>query len=111
MLAESHQRLADKIWVDHPTGIPSASLFGKAALSEIAIANLGVRIIELGRGESLTLIGIGCAGIGDTLRSAPADVRSALLVQSASRRTTEEILRDLLDDSYSERLKCRAQPQ
>jgi very-short-patch-repair endonuclease len=67
-------------------------------LLKIAVADLGTRILELGRGERLTLIGIACDGVGDTIRAAPAALRSALLLESASGRTPDAILHRLLDD-------------
>ena len=67
-------------------------------LPKIAVAGLGARILELGRGERLTLIGIGCDGVGDAFRAAPAGIRSALLLESASGPTSDAILHGILDD-------------
>jgi very-short-patch-repair endonuclease len=66
--------------------------------SKIAIAGLGTRILELGRGERLTLIGIGYDGIGDTLKSTPIGTRSALLLGLNSSRSADAVLNRLLDD-------------
>src|SRR5438270_2598854 len=66
-------------------------------LSKVAFGGLDTRILELGRGERLTLIGIGYDGVGDTLRSTPVGNRSALLLELSS-RTADEILNRLLDD-------------
>jgi hypothetical protein len=70
----------------------------EAELPKVAVAGLGARILELGRGERLTLIGIGCDDVGDTLRATLVGVRSALLLESASGRTPDAILHRLLDD-------------
>ncbi len=65
---------------------------------KIAFGGLGARILELGRGERLTLIGIGYDGVGDTLRSTTVGTRSALLLELSSSRTADAILNRLLDD-------------
>ncbi len=70
----------------------------ETALPKIAVAGLGARIVELGRGDRLTLIGIGCNGVGDVLRADVVGSRSALLLESAGGGTAEKILDHLLDD-------------
>jgi very-short-patch-repair endonuclease len=75
-------------------------------LPKIAVACLGGRIRKLGRGERLTLIGIGRDGIGEVLKAGPASVRSALLVDSVSGRTPDAILHGLLDDLAALALDC-----
>lgn len=69
-----------------------------AVLPKIALPHLGAQIARLGRGEHLTLIGIGCGAVGDVLRSDGAQPRSALLLAPAGNRSPEAILDYLLDD-------------
>ena len=66
--------------------------------SKVAFGGVGTRILELGRGERLTLIGIGYDAIGDTLRSTPVGTRSAMLLELSSSHAPEAILSRLLDD-------------
>jgi hypothetical protein len=77
---------------------PSLSAPHDTALHKVAFAGLGVRILELGRGDRLTLIGVGCDRVGDALRAAPVSERSALLLETDSGRAPDAILRRLLDD-------------
>jgi hypothetical protein len=69
-----------------------------AVLPKIALPDLGARIVRLDRGERLTLIGIGCDAVGDTLRSDGGQSRSALLLAPVGNRSPEPILDHLLDD-------------
>lgn len=69
-----------------------------AVLPQIARADLGARILRLGRGELLTLIGVGYEVVREALGANTARPRSALLLAPAGRRTPEAILDGLLDD-------------
>jgi very-short-patch-repair endonuclease len=69
-----------------------------AILPQIAFPCLVGRILGLGCGERLTLIGIGREVVRDVLRSDMVRSRSALLLAPAGSRTSEAILDHLLDD-------------
>src|SRR6266853_276823 len=76
----------------------SALSFHEMPLPTVAVAGLGVRIVELGRGKRLTLIGIGRDGVRNALRARPVSTRSALLLESTDGFTSDAILHRLLDD-------------
>jgi phytoene dehydrogenase-like protein len=63
----------------------------QAALPAIDLLSLGKRILELGCGRCLTLIGVGSDAVGHALRNAEGD-RSALLFPPAARRGTEAVI-------------------
>jgi hypothetical protein len=69
-----------------------------AVLPKIALPDLGARILRLDRGERLTLIGIGCDAVGDTLRSNRGHSRSALLLAPVHNPSPEVIIDHLLED-------------
>lgn len=69
-----------------------------AVLPQIALPSLVGRILGLGCGERLTLIGIGREVVWDALRSDMIRYRSALLLAPAGNRTSDAILDHLLDD-------------
>lgn len=67
-------------------------------IPKVAFGSLGTRILQLGRCERLTLIGMGYDGIGDILRSTAVGTRSALLLELSGNRSPDAILNRLLDD-------------
>jgi very-short-patch-repair endonuclease len=62
------------------------------------LAGLGARILNLGRGQRLTLVGIGFEGVAETLKAESLGDRSALLIDTAGSSTTDAILDQLLTD-------------
>jgi Protein of unknown function (DUF559) len=70
----------------------------EAPLPQVGLSSVVQRILGLGCGERLSLIGIGWEIVRDALRSDTAHSRSALLLAPAGGRTSEAIIDHLLDD-------------
>jgi hypothetical protein len=70
----------------------------ETALPKIAVAGVGPRILELRRGERLTLIGLGSEEVVSAIKATTVGARSALLLEPAGGRTSEGILDHLLND-------------
>jgi hypothetical protein len=64
-------------------------LLHEVALPEVALAGLGARILNLGRGQRLTLVGIGFERVAETLKAESLGDRSALLIDTAGSSTTD----------------------
>jgi very-short-patch-repair endonuclease len=84
----------------------SPSVTFKAVLPSIDMLSLGRRVVELGRGCCLTLIGVGSDAVGRALRNAESDRSGLLFPSAAARHGTEAILRQLLDDLADLALAC-----
>jgi very-short-patch-repair endonuclease len=68
------------------------------ALPKVAFDGLGGRILNLRPGKRMTLIGIGYEGVVEALKAESIGDRSALLIDTAGRSTTDAIMDQLLDD-------------
>jgi very-short-patch-repair endonuclease len=69
-----------------------------AVLPQIALSDLVAQIGRLGHGERLSVVGIGCDGIADALRSQRAPSRSALILALNFNCAPEAVLDQILDD-------------
>jgi hypothetical protein len=84
--------------VEHRASEKFAPQPHEIGFSKVAFGGLGARILELDRGQRLTLIGIGYDGIRETLRSTLVGNRSALLLELSGSLSADVILNRLLDD-------------
>lgn len=78
----------------------------EATFSDIAIADIARRVVGLGKGERLTLIGVERRDVADALRGDPGGIRGALLLESDNGCGPELILSRLLDDLADLALDC-----
>ncbi|WP_244424299.1 DUF559 domain-containing protein [Methylobacterium sp. GXF4] len=76
---------------------PAPGLPGVSPLPMLPVADLSGRILGLGAGERLVLVGIGLDGIGPYLDASEA-AHSLLVLRIAGRRSAAAILDGLLDD-------------
>jgi hypothetical protein len=93
-LAGLGQIVEDVLMNEGAIAIPSAP----EGAGILKIAGLASRVLNLGWGEGLTLVGIAREELGDALRARPQGRRSALLLEDAGARSADAIFDGLLDD-------------